>query len=149
MPRKWKIKTVDPDGKRNSEYSIWSSMKDRCFVKTHHAYKDYGGRGITVCERWINSFDDFIEDMGKRPSNRHTLDRIDNNQNYTPENCRWTTMKEQCNNRRNNRILECNGIKKSLAEWVTDLGISRSSLKWHLKKKTLQEIYNNYKKNIE
>lgn len=80
-------------------YEAWCKMKQRCYNKNHNSYKYYGERGIKVCERW-NSFENFLLDMGERPSAIHSLDRIDPNGNYEPTNCRWSTPKEQCENRR-------------------------------------------------
>lgn len=82
------------------EFTAWSSMKDRCYLKTTKSYKNYGGRGITVCDRWINSFENFFQDLGMAPTGKHSLDRINVNGNYEPENCRWATWSEQAKNKR-------------------------------------------------
>lgn len=76
---------------KHINYRSWQAMKARCYDKNNQRYKNYGGRGITVCDRWINSFENFVEDMGEKPSKKHTLDRKEIDGNYTPENCRWLT----------------------------------------------------------
>jgi hypothetical protein len=84
---------------RTPEYSTWNGIKTRCLSKTHKSYKEYGARGITLCKRW-EKFENFLADVGKKPSPNHSLDRINVNGNYEPENCRWATKKEQAANKR-------------------------------------------------
>ncbi len=83
-----------------SEYATWAAIKSRCYNQSQQFYHDYGARGIFVCDRWRYSFSNFIEDMGSRPSPNHSLDRIDNDGNHCPDNCRWATRSEQQSNRR-------------------------------------------------
>lgn len=105
------------------EYKAWKHAKDRCFNSNTKNYYRYGGRGITVCERWKNSFENFLSDMGYAPSINHSIDRIDNNGNYEQNNCRWATWKQQHGNRSNNRWIEFNGEKRILADWARKLNI--------------------------
>ena len=80
-------------------YNIWQNIKNRCTNKKSGKWHRYGGRGISMCENWFNSFDEFFKDMGHPPTTKHSIDRIDNDGNYEPTNCKWSTQKEQCNNR--------------------------------------------------
>lgn len=96
----------------DTEYNTWHGMKSRCLRKTDPNYHHYGGRGITVCDRWRYSFQNFFADMGRKPSLNHSIDRYpDKNGNYEPGNCRWATWKQQANNRRNNKISSCEVLK--------------------------------------
>ena len=102
-------------GRKTAEYRIWRHMRTRCENKNCPAFHRYGGRGINVCERWLD-FKNFIDDMGSRPSKEHTLDRIDVHGNYEPSNCRWATMKTQQRNRSNNAIYTYKNVTAPLAE---------------------------------
>lgn len=101
----------------SSEYHSWSAMRQRCYNKNYRAFKDYGGRGITVCHRWQSSFNNFLNDMGKKPSEEYSLDRINNDGNYEPSNCQWSTYLEQANNRRSRMrsIIKCIKCKKIIS----------------------------------
>jgi hypothetical protein len=109
-------------------YSIWCGMKNRCYNRNEPTYPYYGGRGITVCEDWRLSFAFFWADMGPRPSPRHSLDRIDNDGPYSPDNCRWATRSEQSGNRRNNITLTHNGETTFAKEWARRVGLSYETL---------------------
>jgi len=110
---------------RCSEYLSWVAMIQRCHNPKATGFHNYGGRGISVCERWRRSFAAFFEDMGKRPSTRHTLDRIDNNGNYESGNCRWATPREQKRNSRAARHITFRGETKTIVEWSEIVGLSR------------------------
>lgn len=107
---------------RTSIYSAWLSMIRRCAATKGQSYRNYGARGITVCERWHSSFENFLADMGQKPSPRHSLDRIDNDKGYSPDNCRWATRREQNNNRRGSCWIEFRGKRVSLGEALTVTG---------------------------
>lgn len=113
----------------STEYRIWQMMVARCTNPNMEAYANYGGRGIKVCWRWIDSFENFFMDMGPRPSLEHTLDREENDGNYEPGNCRWATPLEQANNRRSNVFYEFNGVKKTIAEWSREYNVDQKRLR--------------------
>lgn len=103
-------------------YRAWKSMRERCGRPSHNQYADYGGRGIQVCDRW-HTFTNFVADMGHPPP-KTSLDRIDNNGDYEPANCRWATASEQQNNRRSTVKHAINGVEKSVSQWARDAGLS-------------------------
>lgn len=107
-------------------YRTWRSMKCRCENASHDNYQHYGGKGIEVCERW-QSFENFLEDMGHRP-NGTSIDRIDNAKNYEPENCKWSTTKQQCRNKTNNRIFVIEGRSVTMAELVEVSQLPRNTI---------------------
>lgn len=109
---------------KSVEHITWRRMKVRCQNPKDKSFANYGGRGIKVCDRWLNDYSAFLADMGRRPSPRHSLDRKDVNGDYEPSNCRWATMLEQNNNRRSNRLVEFNGVLVSIAEAVRRSGSS-------------------------
>jgi len=108
-------------------YKSWQSMRTRCLNPNSDQYPDYGARGITICERW-NSFEAFHEDMGDRPMGT-TIDRIDNDKGYEKDNCQWSTMTTQENNKRNNVIIAFNGRSMTAAEWSRETGIYYHTIK--------------------
>lgn len=114
-------------------YLVWGDMKTRCNNPKSVPYKDYGARGITVCPEWRNSFENFRNwAFANGYQEGLTLDRIDNDGPYSPENCRWTTMKEQCNNRRSNHFLTYNGETHTLSQWAELRGMSLATLRERL-----------------
>ena len=115
-------------------YAAWSGMVNRCTNPNNTSYHLYGGRGIAVCDRWVESFENFLADMGPRPSPRHSIDRFpDNDGNYEPANCRWATPKQQGRNVRKNLIVDLDGRKVSLAEACEATGINYGAAKYRLK----------------
>jgi len=118
--------------KATAVYLCWASMKSRCLSPKDQRYPRYGGRGISVCDRWLE-FENFLTDMGERPRGR-SLDRIDNDGNYEPGNCRWATQLEQQSNRRSNRLLTFRGETLCMTEWARRIGISAQALFTRLKR---------------
>jgi len=115
-------------------------MKRRCYLETDPGYSNYGGRGITVCGQWRDDFAQFFKDMGPRPKGC-SLDRIDNNQGYSPENCRWASTKQQANNKRTNRPITFKGKTQTITQWAEQLSMDPQTLfrrlgkyKWSVEK---------------
>lgn len=113
--------------RKNPERPVWKGMIRRCTDPTCKGYKNYGGRGITVCDRWL-SYENFIADMGKRPSARHSIERRNNSKGYDPDNCYWATRAEQNRNTRRSRFFEFNGKRQCMQDWAAELGITASLL---------------------
>ena len=110
------------------EYAAWTRMKTRCYNERDISYPNYGGRGIFVCERWLHSFDNFYSDMGKRPSSKFSLERINYNESYSPSNCTWATRIQQANNTRKNIFLSFGGKSMTIAQWARKFHINPSTL---------------------
>jgi hypothetical protein len=115
------------------EYRIWTLMKDRCLNPSSGSFARYGGRGITICERWRESYAAFLADMGRRPGPGFSIDRIDNAGPYAPENCQWATMIQQARNTRRNKMLTLNGVTRCLAEWAELLSMDPTVLNHRLR----------------
>ena len=122
-------------GRRSIEYKSWIAMKSRCCYSKHPHYADYAGRGVTVCERWLHSFADFLADVGRKPSTKHTLDRYPNNDgNYEPGNVRWATASEQAHNRRDNRKYTHDGETLTVREWARKMNTNHATLNFRIKR---------------
>lgn len=121
-------------GKRNTNiYGVWQTMKTRCYNEHSEKYKNYGGRGITVCDEWRNDFQAFYNwAINNGYDDNLTIDRIDVNEDYSPSNCRWITNKEQQRNRRNNRNITINGETHCLSEWCEILGLNYNTVRSRL-----------------
>jgi len=122
-------KPLKKDRRAGSEANAWWAIRDRCLNPRSVNWPAYGGRGIGMCERWAQSFDAFVEDMGLRPSPKHSVDRIDNDKGYEPGNCRWATSEQQNRNRRNNVRLTYNGETMTAIEWSERLGVSPQAVR--------------------
>lgn len=109
-------------------YRTYHNMIDRCTNCENKEYHNYGGRGIGVCQRWLERFENFLADVGEPPTQRHSLDRINNDGDYEPDNIRWATPKQQAINSRRSILIEHNGIVDSVAGWCKRIGIDRSSV---------------------
>jgi len=127
---------VTHDKSYTTEYRSWIGMISRCCNEKDTSYPNYGGRGIKVCDEWLNSFSKFYADMGSMPKDgkRYSIDRIDTNTDYTPTNCRWATYTEQANNKRNNVNLTYRGRTQTLVQWADELSINRNTLQGRIQK---------------
>lgn len=114
------------------EYNSWCQMRYRCYRQSRPDFRHYGGRGIVVCDRWRESFQAFFDDMGRRPSPRHSLDRIDCDGDYCPSNCRWSTQREQTRNQRRTHWITYGGQTKCMADWAEERGMSYTKLRRRL-----------------
>ncbi len=114
-----------------SLYKKWSSMKNRCLNPNHKSYKNYGGRGIKVCDKWLK-FEEFYEDMHTTFKEGLSIERIDYNGNYCKENCAWITMAEQAKNKRNNHAYELNGVRLLTSEWDKKLGLESGGVQYRI-----------------
>lgn len=117
---------------QSPEFVAWVSMRSRCYSPNTNGYHRYGGRGVTVCEEWRESFAAFLAHVGRRPSAAHSLDRIDNSKGYEQGNVRWATKKQQQRNMRSNRIVTVNGVARSLSEWSEISGVNYHSIQARL-----------------
>lgn len=113
---------------RTRTYGIWSGMLTRCTNKLDEAYSRYGGIGITVCNRWAESFENFFADMGECPSGL-SIERIDNDLGYSPENCEWATYSQQAKNTRRTRLITSNGKTLCISDWAKEVGISEATIR--------------------
>jgi hypothetical protein len=120
--------------KQTPTYVSYRNMLARCHNPKNKRFKDYGGRGITVCARWRQSWPNFVADMGEKPGRDYQIDRIDNSQGYSPSNCRWATRSEQQRNMRSNHLLTAFGQTLCLSEWAERLGIRRGTLHTRLRR---------------
>lgn len=115
-------------------YNAWAGMKTRCYNPNYVLFHRYGGRGIAVCDEWVDSFGAFLLDMGEPPTKHHSIDRIDNDKGYSKDNCAWSDMVEQANNKSTNAFLELNGKRQTIAEWSAELGIGYETIRMRLRR---------------
>lgn len=115
------------------EYKIWIGIIQRCTDSNQKSFKNYGGRGITICKKWRNDFMAFYDDIGTKPTPKHTIERIDNNGNYEPSNCKWATCQENTNNKRNNHFITINNWTLTIAQWARFVGIKWETLHKRIK----------------
>ena len=127
--------------RKNKLLVVWRGMRNRCYNVNQKSYKDYGGRGIKVCDRWLgeNGFSNFLNDMGEPPVG-YSIERVNNDGDYEPSNCKWANRAEQVCNKRNSKHLTANGETKTMAEWARILGCQPSAILYRLKKGMSEEM---------
>jgi len=118
---------------KSKTYAVWTAMKQRCYNPKETNYKWYGARGIQVCAKWKNSFLSFLADMGEVPKNKQ-LDRINNNRNYSPKNCKWSSPIQNSNNKRNNKKFKIDGVWKTAPEWARVSGLPLTTVRARIRK---------------
>lgn len=126
-------------GKRHPLYKCWASIIQRCTNPNNTKYADYGGRGISICDRWRNSFEAFVTDVGPRPFLKAELERKNNDSGYSPDNVCWSTRATQMRNTRNNRYLVMGGERLTITDWARRIGLSASAIRHRLKKMSVEE----------
>lgn len=122
------VRGISINGVQTAEYRIWKNMKQRCLNKNNISYKRYGAKGVTICDRWLHSFANFLDDMGERPTQIHSIDRIDGSRGYEPSNCKWSTPSEQANNTSQTKYFKYKGKIMTITDISEATGIRRSRL---------------------
>lgn len=125
--------------KPSPEYRCWNAIKIRCYNKNYKQYNDYGGRGIRVCQRWLDSFENFLSDMGRRPNSKYSIHRYDNQGDYSPNNCVWALDSVQKRNKRTTRWITLNGVTRSKVEWLEHFRLSESTFDYR-KRRGLSDV---------
>jgi hypothetical protein len=117
------------ENNKSPEYTAWLAMKSRCYNHKNDRYNNYGGRGIKVCEKWLESFENFLADVGFKPTKEHSLDRINVNKDYCKENCKWSTRHEQANNKTTNIKITYNNKTQTLLQWCDELNLHYDTMR--------------------
>lgn len=126
------------------EYKVWQGIKERCMNPNNISYKTYGALGIKMCDRWINNFELFYQDMGKRPTPKHSIDRIDVYKGYSPDNCKWSTSLEQGKNTTRNVWVEYRGERKIIAEWCRIFNVKPGAIRYQMNTKEPSKVFDLY-----
>lgn len=136
---------------KTPEYAIWQAMIQRCTNPKNRNWHKYGGRGIAVCEAWRHSYQSFIDDMGRRPTDKHSIERVNNGNGYSPENCCWATIDAQANNTRWNRVLLHDGRTQTIAQWAAERHIKPNTIVtrlrygWHVDRALSEKTNTRYR----